>query len=52
MDCQKMLDLTERLSLSLNSCPLEPQNESICGNQVFAEIVEEILFLIFGFVGS
>ena len=39
MDCRNKFDMTEQLSLSLNSCPLEPQNESLCGNQVFAEIV-------------
>ena len=31
--------MTERLSLSLNSCPLEAQNARVFGNRAFAEVV-------------
>ena len=42
---RKESDMTERLSLSLNSCPLEPQNESVFGNRGFAEVVGGAYFI-------
>ena len=42
---RKKSDMTEQLSLSLNSCPLEAQNASVFGNRAFAEVVSSGHFI-------